>query len=191
MTFKSMIRAISVCAALLSFNANAVPTFTHGGTGKISGALNLDIGGDLYNMTLHDSSFISAFPTNSDGLYTDAFAESASRSLAAFLLTENGNFLASDFLGCLSTVTICRISTGYDIYTHFGTPLLRSWNATQFDGEPVTIYKDTRGNVISSNPSQITYASWALAASVPEPSIAILLGSGLIAFAVVRRKART
>ena len=180
MVFKSIIGAI--CLAVVSFNVNAIPTYDYNGDGEITGISGLEVYGVVWDMTLHDTSFSHLY-TDSGGsaVYQDYFAQMATNSLISFTNTQP-DINTSIYTGC-TNVNSCTVMTAYyfngSTVVGYGDRILASGgDSFRVDSEYGTI-----------NLAATTYATWK-EASVPEPSISILMASGLIAFGVVRRKSR-
>lgn len=84
MTFKSIIGAVCTCLAIVSTSAYAVPAYVISGN-TITGVTGLDVGGDTWDMTLHEGSFDDLFTAQpASALYTEAFSLAASTSLMDF-----------------------------------------------------------------------------------------------------------
>ena len=161
-----------ICAIMLcvtSFTVSAIPTVD-----SVGNVTNLDVSGDLYNVTWNFGS------TNPDA---DTFS----------IFTGNQAF-ASDFMDDV------LLAFNFNNYTG---ALGQVWYGVDYaflTGEFVT---DLDGSAADASPmfrENSTHAVWAdfpeagfgfaQVSAVPEPSIAILMTSGLIAFGVARRKSR-
>ena len=191
MTIKYILGAVVVSMSLLTTYAHAVPTtYVYNGSGEITGVAYLDINGALWDMTLHDVSYGSLYNAlGADALYDTGFAIDASRALVSFTNTQNE--LASTFVGCHDTSMFCGITTVYG-YGMTST----GWRYTgyldyvsDFSGDtflPIQLWDAT------VNWDTFTYATWERASQgVPEPSVVLLIASGLMAFGIARRKDRT
>jgi len=182
MAFKSIIVAVCAYSVFTSFNANAVPTYNVDVGGNVTGIAGLEVQGELWEMTLHDGAYDDLFLADpTAGLYDVAFAELATVSLVNFMSLNQFSNDVSKFLGC-SDPNQCGIVT----YITEGSTA-QAWAALATASGVQDV-----GNVSTStgNHSNITFATWTTNANVPEPSITVLLASGLIAFGVVRRKGK-
>ena len=189
MIFKSIIGIACTCLTFASLNVNATPTYSMSG-GQLIGVTGLSVGSETYDMTLHTGSFDTLFAADNSSVYDEVFADLADQSLYAFLSSSwAGSALsASDILGCSNTdMDDCSIAT---VYGNSGATL---------DGFAIVIddflvptvqgFQNLLGVDSSVDYVFLTYATYEVSA-VPEPSIALLMASGLIAFGVVRKKAR-
>ena len=182
MVFKYIIGAIAICLSFSATVAHSVPSYDYNAGGEIIGISNVFVEGNLWDMTLHDGSYDDLYATmGTAALYSDLFSHAASDALHAF--TDTDTFPPATFLGCTS-LTNCRLSTAfrYDI----ADSRVTVW----YDNYAVVPASVGGGRPSSNvNLDNLTFATWALNSSnVPEPSIAILMASGLIAFGFARRK---
>ena len=187
MAIKYILGEVVICMSVLTTHAHAIPTtYMYNGSGEITGVAALDINGTLWDMTLYDGSYTSLFTElGSDALYGETFSRDASMALVDF--TNYQIKLPSDFLGC-TLLTACAISTFYDYpiaqinvnaYSAVITPTGVDYVTSIYEDPDITY-------------PQVTYATWELsAASVPEPSVVLLIASGLMVFGIARRKDRT
>ena len=199
MVFKSIIGATYVCLALVSFNVNAIPLDANIlDDGDESVILTEDITG------LRVISNLLANTFNPDGGPTSVLSTSNAELVRIrdgnSILIEGVNFtiatsMASGTVGLFSIfdpegdqTTITVNDNGNLLYEGGGT------FDNLFAGESYFInfdyvVTDTIDTVISSFSLEIQGLG-APTIDVPEPSIVILMASGLIAFGVVRRKSR-
>ena len=187
MFFKSIIGIACTCITFASLNVNAMPAYSISGGGQLIGVTGLSVDSGTYDMTLHAGSFDTLFAADSSAVYDIVFADLADQSLHAFLLSTfaGSGLSASDILGCSTTdMDDCHIATIFD-----NSQVTLDGFANVIEGSEVLegLYNTTPES--TENYSFLTYATWEVSA-VPEPSIALLMASGLIAFGVVRRKAR-
>ena len=195
MIFKSIIGIACTCLTFASLNVNATPTYSMSG-GQLIGVTGLSVDGEIYDMTLHAGSFDTLFAADNSSVYDFDFADHADSSLHNFLSSSfaGSGLVASDILGCtpvtLITITLgdCFIATIFDTFIDNG--ILSREGVTNYivgtEHDPDYPFIITASDV---DYDYVTYATWEVSA-VPEPSIALLMASGLIAFGVVRRKAR-
>ncbi len=181
MLLKSIIGAVCTCLAVVSFNVTAIPMYDYNATGEITGVTGLEVDGALWNMTLHDGSFIDLMESKgSSAIYTHTFALAASVALDRFTYATSPD--PDSFFGC-TVISVCYITTAYEYSEEIDLVYLVADIVTTepFPGE---IHVEIGAHL---NSPAGTMATWT---AVPEPSIAILMASGLIAFGVIRRKVR-
>ena len=194
MIFKSIIGIACTCLTFASLNVNATPSYTISG-GQLIGVTGLSVDGyGTYDMTLHAGSFDTLFAADNSSVYDFDFADHADSSLYDFMFSSfDGSGLgASDILGCspiTNTYDDCFIATIFDTIIENSIVHREGWANYIVGAEHDWAWG---GSIITRSDldyDYITYATWEVSA-VPEPSIALLMASGLIAFGVVRRKAR-
>ena len=185
MTHKYILGAVVVCMSLLTTYAHAIPTtYVYNGSGEITGVAALDINGVLWDMTLHDGSYTTVYQTiGADALYDHDFALSASGALVDFTNTQQD--LAATLVGC-EGLTYCQVTTvhafGNGFYSAFFTAVMDEIDDSIGDQIATTEIDST----------WFTFASWSTTAQgVPEPSVVLLIASGLMVFGIARRKDRT
>ena len=165
----------------ISGPVSAIPSYVYSG-GQVTGVTGLEVDGVLWDMTLHDASYDELYAALGDSaLYTMAFSEAVTDALVTFTNTQAD--LASTIIGC-GVETSCAITTVFE------------YTGTQYAG----YYDLVRDNEVDfstwtwipsdANHSGITYATWTVA-NVPEPSVVLLMASGLMVFGIARRKDRT
>ena len=170
--------------------AMAIPSLDYDGT-DITGVSGIIIDGEEWDMTLHDGSFDQIYwGTTVDLLYTHEFAQVATAELKAFFITLEPDIIlgnSENFVGCDNLVG-CDITTAYSYDSDAG--FFQSWSILVFNEDNSAQFLISDATRLSTTDSTgRTHASWARA-SVPEPPVALLMASGLIAFGVVRRKSR-
>jgi len=178
--------------------AHAV-TLQINGDGILTGALDVKVGGALYNVQFLDGACISLF-TGCDNATDDfAFTTLADALIAAQVLLDHvwvdttlGEFDSHPELtnGC-GGFGLCIAISPYTIFVN-GEPGIRMVGVTNFisaDGDlsPGEFSFSFPPDFDSNNPF-ITYFVWSLA-SIPEPGTLALLGLGLLGLAVVRGRA--
>lgn len=190
MFFKSIVGIACTCITFASLNVNATPSYSISG-GQLIGVTGLSVDGEIYDMTLHAGSFDTLFAADNSSVYDFDFADHADSSLHNFLSSSfaGSGLEASDILGCsINSFDDCFIATIFDTFIDNG--LLSREGVTNYivgtEHDPDYPFIITASNL---DYDYVTYATWELSA-VPEPSITLLMASGLIAFGVVRRKAR-
>ena len=186
MFFKSIIGIVCTCITFASLNVNATPAYSIISNGELIGINGLSVGSGTYDMTLHAGSFDTLFAADSSSVYDSTFADLADQSLHAFMLSSyaGSGLSALDILGCSDPDLDCFIATIYD-----NSAVTLDGFATVIEGnvvDPGLFNAFPESNV---DYAYLTYATYK-ESTVPEPSIALLMASGLIAFGVVRRKAR-
>ena len=186
MVIKYIIGAIAICMSFSATVAHAVPSYDYNTGGEIIGISSVDVQGTLWDMTLHDGSFDSLYAAlGSTAVYDRQFSHDASAALFAFTVTQAHP--SELFLGCTSDAVGCFIVTAYLYEPDRST--VTGW----MDG-----YSTVEDDILREGPMSsdmnfdiATWATWEVSSStVPEPSIAILIASGLFAFGIVRRKSR-
>lgn len=186
------IRALSAAvtfAAMLLFacHAVAIPLYVTTG-GIITGITGLESGGVSWDMQLHEGSYddVIAVVGSSNALYTYEFAQAISLDLALFLNSTGSTPAPNTLLGCTATTDVCNIGTVFE-EQNASTVLFRNVHVTDAGAD---------GNWAGSasffvNSISFTYATWTETA-IPEPSIVLLLCTGLLGiFWVTRRNACT
>ena len=189
MTIKYILGVVVVSMSLLSTSAHAIPTtYLYNGSDEITGVASLDINGALWDMTLHDGSYTSLYQTlGAVALYEVGFAFDASEALASFTNTRTD--LASSFVGC--TFTSCRISTVISLYDNGGQLYYDAYHVDIKDGprDSVGVSYDFDAELLDP---AVTFATWSrVQQTVPEPSVVLLIASGLMVLGIARRKDRT
>ncbi|MCK5396558.1 MAG: PEP-CTERM sorting domain-containing protein [Gammaproteobacteria bacterium] len=177
--------AIIMAAFLYATHAIAIPTYTLNSDGKITGLTGLQSGSNTYDLVLHDGSFTEYLAAEGEvDIYTHAFANQVTADLAAFL-TMRGDILAP------TSFFSCELDEG----CHIASPWLVNDTSVGFASAFVDniSVKTINGSVPKANDvASVTWAAWSLAddVSVPEPSIMLLLCTGLLGiFVTTRRKA--
>jgi len=195
-------------AALLfssAFALSALPTSAAilqvDGNGNLTGALDVDVGGVLYDVAFQDGSFNNLY--NGTLFFTDeqtALLASQSLMNTVFIDGPQGNFDSNPILtaGCTEN-TDCFVYTPWQIVNSADVQQAVALNRpnenddsafTLFFGGPLY----TALNDDTANESLGTYAVWSNASSVaaiPEPSTyaMFLAGLGLLGFAARRKHA--
>ena len=168
---RNMIKGI--CAIMLSvtcFTATAIPIVD-----SVGNVTNLDVNGELYNVTWNfgntdpDASTFSLFTGN------QAFADNF---MDAVLLAFNVN----NFTGAAG-----QQFYGVDYETLTGAFVVDD-DLSAADFAP--LYRTNGAHAVWSDFGNAGFGFANVVAAVPEPSIVILMTSGLIAFGVARRKSR-
>lgn len=178
--------AVFTVLALASTGAQAVPILEIDSGGNVTGVTGLTVGMDTYNATFNDGSFEQVIFNDPTAVYSEAFANDASSALVTFMSTQITAFEPADIFGCVSSTT-CLLMTvyGYD-----------SSLPPSFNGVYARINSDsvagpiTLGGSAGINYEDISFVTWQIAGSVPEPPISLLVASGLIGFGVTSRKRR-
>lgn len=171
----------------LTAGVYAFPIYDYDGV-DIVGVSGLEVDGNLWNMTLHDGSYSELTGSGHELLHSRAFTYDAADALYTFYST---NIVAPEsFLSCGTSV--CIIGVGYlalDDHTYeLSVQGLEIWRDT---GDEIEFdWFSSYALSEDSNYGSLHYSTWSKQITVPEPSIALLIASGLIAFGVVRRKAR-
>ena len=193
MGFKSLlIAAAFIASSLVAPQAQAIPTIVYD-AGQVSGVSGLEFGdGTVWEMTLYNGSFSdfsnTVSPLGIPDVYDPLFAAQASDVLF--------NYFASlvdvpdpwTFVGC--DTTECGINTVYAAGISGGVIMDIVLSETVLVGVD-TLGRTLSSGLINGDWDYETYASWQLTSSVPEPSMFLLLGSGVLLFGVTRRKAST
>ncbi|MBE9559462.1 MAG: PEP-CTERM sorting domain-containing protein [Proteobacteria bacterium] len=202
----AIIKVLSVCVCLLVALAPktvlSVPVY--GSTYALDGFTNVIIGGETWDVSFSD---ILVYDPSIHGNVIDAaaFALEANYKLGNNFITYKTDIeaalLSSPTLlmpGCdVGTVgspyIVCEVMTVDDLYTVDGLLPPIGVIGPVLDVSVISgVLSSADGGTESYDARDgLTFANWTrVEATVPEPSVAILLTSGLIAFGVVRRKTR-
>jgi len=179
---KHIVCVIGLYSSLVAAT-NAMPMYEYAG-GAIAGISGLAVGNDIWNLTLVGSPYEDLYSSESGSLllYDDSFALAATDALTSFI---GSKVLPSpdNFFGC-SYYANCNITT----VTYYD--MLRN-NVRGYETRVDTNIAYTDSIFFSSqlDYSNVTYASWTQA-SVPEPSVVLLISSSLLAFWIVRLNQR-
>jgi hypothetical protein len=193
-TVRRWATALLVAAGLVFANAQAAPILQVVG-GKLTGAKGVDVGGTLYDVEFLDGTCIAVFSgcdaTADFTFTTPAGAAAASQALLdqVFLDVPAGNFDSDPSLtqGCGNPI-ICVIDTPNLLPA---TGVVSSSASTNFNSvgpDPVggslfSIFLDT-GDL-----NAVTWARWSPAVqSASEPGTIAILGAGLLALVMTRRR---
>jgi hypothetical protein len=195
---KSFIYSMFTALAFAATSAQAIPMLETDSSNAITGVSGLLVGGVVYDATFNDGSFndlLSRAPP--DPLYSSQFASDANSALASFIANVVTNpYDPSRFVGCFALG--CYLTTAVDI-TPPPSPqfvLAYSTDVQHGVGFPLSSFlaivlppDDGLPVVTDDDDLYHTYVTWQ-PSTVPEPPVALLMASGLIAFWVTRRKRR-
>ena len=174
--------------------ARATPTLLIDGSGKLTGADNVDVGGTLYDVRFVDGTCAAVF-TGCDEASDFAFATTAAAAPASQALLDQvlldglgGNFDSDPGLTLGCTGSLCQVMTAVAAGTT-PTSVSRSVALNQDTGDGVTA--SCCGFDTSVNASSV-YAVWTVAEplAVSEPSSLLSVAAALGALGVVRRRRR-
>ncbi len=171
--------------------ANAIPILQVNGSGILTGALGVQVGGSLYNVQFVEGSCNSLFnscnPTDFD-FPSLALADAASSALLTQVFIDSvlGDFDSRPELtfGCsLVLAMVCSASTPYAaVGTNVSLSNARNLANTGLD---VVTHPVITADVDSSTQLAAVFAVWS---PVPEPATITLLGAGLLALVFDRRR---
>ena len=191
MMIKYIIGTIGLCMAsfLIVPQAQAIPTIVYD-AGQITGVSGLEFGdGTVWDMAVYDGSFSdfsnTVTPLGIPDVYDPLFASQASDVLFNYFASLDDVPDPWMFIGC--DTEECSINTVYAAGISGGVIM------DIVSSETVVVGLDSLDRTLSSGLingdwDYETYASWQLTSSVPEPSMFLLLGSGVLLFGVARRK---
>ena len=190
---KNTLRLIAFVLSMTPIAAFAIPTLVIDTNGQLTGARDVLVNAELFNVDFREGSCITLYNDcndSSDFLFnTLDKAIAASTALLDQVLINgvDGNFDSSPELtfGCGLTVQ-CIIATFYDsssssAYVNTASNLTGTDPSPQTWASVISISTDSTGN------DRTTVAVWSRTASVPEPSILALSVIGLFAIGVSRR----
>ena len=179
-------------------NAHAVPTLlVDGVTGKLLGADGVDVGGTLYDVRLIDGTCISVF-SRCESVSAFPFANQSQAFAAATALLDQvfldgalGNFDSNPALtnGCTSP-TVCDALTPYALSGVFQRLVSGSVNFSDEVLDQALGELQLGLNLDLANLESFVWARWDLHAvsAVPEPGTITMLGAGLLALGIIRRR---
>lgn len=183
--------AASAQAAQISGNINLVgdfqPTVNGSATQNMSLANGIDflpLGGGMGSFqTLSGNGDLSAYANLTGGSIQD-FTFSPFSPVGSFYTISNGGGGTLSF--DLSSIHIDTQNTNFINLSGAGTV-----HATGFDNTPGTFFFSGQSSNGTSNTATFSWSAGTAASPVPEPATLSLLGLGLLAGGVVRRRAKT
>ena len=191
---------ILIIAFSASQTSQAMPVLQVDGSGQLTGATGVDVGGILYDVEFRDGTCISIFSTCDNPVTDFTFqslpqANNASTALKdqVFIDSVDGLFDTSPFLTTGIASAVANIYTPYNIIPGF----IDTVSASVFvNHEPP--FNDIIGNVnlLVTNDTILNlstvYAKWSVKSStenVPAPPTILLLGVALASLRIYRNKA--
>lgn len=185
---------LAATVGLVSTQATAA-TLNVDGTGQLIGATGVDVGGTLYDVAFVEGTCVSLF-SGCDAVSDFTFqsrADQASQALMDQVFLDIGavsfDSNPSFTFGC-TIVDQCAAHTPYDLVLADRAPLKISIaNNRAVEGSDAVASVSSGPTVDTApNPSTV-FALWT-PSSVPEPSIAVLLGLGFAGMSSMRRSDR-
>lgn len=194
---KSVARfALLLIGLLTPMVALAAPTLRVDINGILTGADNVQVGGNVYNVVFVDGTCAGLF-SGCDELADFTFqnvtgAAAAAKALLDQVLLDGpaGNFDTDPLLtlGCPGVVVFCDILTPYDL----ALSMVGADNAileTGPNGDQLRFVTGLNPTQDTSDFSGSVFAVWHLTSTaVPLPGTVVLLGLGVAALGLVRRK---
>lgn len=193
-TVRNILSAIVLSIGMTAAPAGAA-TLVIDGTGQLTGATGVDVGGTLYDVTFRDGTCIALFDQcdqASDFTFTtsgDARAASHALLDQVFLDGPLGNFDSRPSLtqGCESGF-LCAVHTPFSsngIFVEDGA----AFNFDPSAGDYVSFPGYWTWEDFSREPTDV-WAVWSVTAQIPLPAGGLLLLTGLGGLAALRRRTR-
>lgn len=186
-----------------AFSLGPVPaqavTLQVNGSGILTGATGVDVGGTLYDIEFVDGTCVALF-TGCDAstdftFQTLASAQTASQALLGQVFTGSFDTAPTLTAGCTSSAIACVSITPYEFDTTFSTYSVQMAQNSSIESGDLVAGFGGGSPLDTSTLAFATYARWQPQpiTAVPEPSSAALLISGLLGLAGYewRRRVRT